>query len=159
MTGAWPEAQLDPIRRMRILAASIPGAAMAETVIAQPFERVWAVASDLEGELPHLIRDFRTVRVSPGEKGRLVLHARGYLGQRARFDVVLRPGWCWMQSRFLLGGMAAAPHPDGTTVALLGGLRQPGIRAMQPLVNAAGRPLAAGALRRLADRARLRGPE
>src|SRR5262249_21339627 len=133
------------------------GAAMAETVIAQPFERVWAVASDLEGELPHLIRDFRTVRVSPGEKGRLVLHARGYLGPRARFDAVLRPGRRWMQRRVRGGGVA--PPPDGPAVALPGGRRGPGIRAMHPLVNAAGRPLAAGALRRLADRARRRGPE
>jgi hypothetical protein len=152
MMSAWPAAELDPIRKMRILAASITGTAVAETVIAGPFERVWDVASDLETVLPHLIRDFRTVQVSPGEGDRLVLLARGHLGQRARFDVVLRPGWCWMQSRFLLGGMAAAPHPDGTTVAFLGGLRLPGTRALQPLINAAGAPMAASALRRLADR-------
>jgi hypothetical protein len=72
--------------------------------------------------------------------------------------VVLRPGWCWMQSRFLVGGMAAAPHPDGTSVAFLGGLRLPGMRALRPLIGAAGGPLAAGALRRLAVRVRLRDP-
>jgi len=88
---------------MQILAAAIPGTAIAETIVAQPFERVWAAASDLEAELPHIIRDFRAVRVSQGQGGRLVLHARGRLGQRARFDVVLLPGWCWMQSRFLAG--------------------------------------------------------
>lgn len=156
MTGTWPVADLDPIRRMRVMAASIPGTVLAEAVIPQPFDQAWAVAGDLEHELPYLIRDFRTVRITVGEDGRLILHARGYLGQRARFDVALRPGWCWMQSRFLVGGMAAAPHPDGTSFAFLGGLRIPGIAAVQPLIDAAGRPLAAGALRRLADRIRIR---
>ena len=156
MTGTWPAADLGPVRRMQILAAAIPGTAIAATIVTQPFEQVWAVASDLEAELPHMIRDFRAVRVSPGQGGRLVLHARGRFGQRARFDVVLLPGWCWMQSRFLVGGIAAAPHPDGTSVVFVGGLRLPGMRLFQPLIDTVGEALAAGALRRLADRIRLR---
>jgi hypothetical protein len=90
----------------------------------------------------------RAVRVSPGEGGRL--------GQRARFDVVLSPGWCWMRSRFLVGGIAAAPHPDGTSVAFVGGVRVRGMRFLQPLIDTVGKALAAGALRRLADRIQLR---
>jgi hypothetical protein len=60
--------------------------------------------------------------------------ARSRLGLRARLRGVLRPGWCWMQSRFLIIGMAALPQPDGTTlVALTGGVRVPGRAAIIPL--------------------------
>ena len=82
--------------------------------------------------MPRLIRDFRSVTVSPGDEGRLVMHARGYLGQRARFDVVIRPGWCWIESRFLLCGMAAAPDGGGTRFGSLGGIRIPGVTLLPP---------------------------
>ena len=49
----------------------------------------------------------------------MTARARGRLGQHARFDVVLRPGWCVMQSRFLIGGMAAVPEAGGTRFAFL----------------------------------------
>jgi hypothetical protein len=63
----------------------------------------------------------------------MTARARGRLGQRARFDVVLRPGRCLMQSRFLIGGMAAAPEGEGTRFAFLGGLRLPGIPLPDPV--------------------------
>jgi hypothetical protein len=75
--------------------------------------------------------------IADGEE-RLVMHARGYLGQRARFDVVIRPGWCWMQSRFLLCGMAAAPDPGGTRFGFLGGIRMPGVTLLHPLLHLVG---------------------
>lgn len=152
MNQHWPTADLDPIRRLQVMAAVTPGTVLAERVIPEPFDRVWAVASDLEVELPHLIRDFRTVHVTAAADERLELRVRGYLGQRARFDVVLRPGWCWMQSRLLLGGMAAAAHPDGTRFAFLGGIRVPGIRIAQTVVERAGEPIANSVLERLALR-------
>lgn len=63
----------------------------------------------------------------------------GTLGQRARFDVVLRPGWCLMRSRFVLGAMAAVPDPaGGTRFAALGGFRLPGMRPARPLLTLAG---------------------
>lgn len=61
-----------------------------------------------------------------------------------------------LDAKSLLGGIAAAPHPDGTSVAFVGGLRLPGMRLFQPLIDTVGEALAAGALRRLADRIRLR---
>ncbi len=152
MDQMWPTADLDPIRRLRVMAASTPGSVIAEAVIPEPVERVWAIAADLEAELPHLIRDFRSVRISAERGERLELRAHGYLGQRARFDVVLRPGWCWMQSRFLLGGMAATPHPDGTSFAFLAGIRLPGIGVAKPLIARAGKPIIEGILQRLALR-------
>jgi len=67
----------------------------------------------------------------------MTARARGRLGQHARFDVVLRPGWCVMQSRLLIGGMAAAPEAGGTRFAFLGGLRLPGVRLIDPLLRPA----------------------
>lgn len=59
--------------------------------------------------------------------------ARSRYGFRAHFRGVLRPGWCWLQSRFLIIGMAAAPDPaGGTRVALTGGVRVPGRAAIVP---------------------------
>jgi hypothetical protein len=52
--------------------------------------------------------------------------------------VVIRPGWCWMQSRFLLCGMAAAPDAGGTRFGFLGGIRAPGLGLLNPLLHLIG---------------------
>jgi hypothetical protein len=48
----WPVADLDPVRRLRALAAGVPGAVVVEDVIPASFEAVWGIASDLENEVP-----------------------------------------------------------------------------------------------------------
>jgi uncharacterized membrane protein len=63
---SWPVAELDTIRRLRVLAAAVPGAVVAETVIDAPFEPVWAVAADLEHQLPAYLPDVRSLRVIRG---------------------------------------------------------------------------------------------
>lgn len=138
MNQNWPVADLDPLRRLRVMAAAIPGTDLAELTIDAPPEAVWQVVSNLPVEMPRLVRDFRSVTITPGSGERLVMHARGYLGQRARFDVVIRPGWCWMQSRFLLCGMAAVPDPSGTRFGFLGGIRAPGVTLLHPLLHLVG---------------------
>jgi hypothetical protein len=138
MNQNWPVADLDPLRRLRVMAAAIPGTDLAELTIDAPPEAVWQVVSNLPVEMPRLVRDFRSVTITPGSGERLVMHARGYLGQRARFDVVIRPGWCWMQSRFLLCGMAAVPDPGGTRFGFLGGIRAPGVTLLHPLLHLVG---------------------
>ncbi|MFI7225889.1 hypothetical protein ACIBO5_21960 [Nonomuraea angiospora] len=136
----WPVADLDPVRRLRVLASAIPGASMAERVIAAPFEDVWAVVSALEEEFGTFEPDMRHLTIVSGRGSeRLVAKARSRYGMRARFDVELRPGWCWMQSRFLIVAVAAAAVPGGTLVAQTGGVRVPGRAALVPLgVRAAG---------------------
>jgi hypothetical protein len=138
MNQHWPVPDLDPVRRLRVMAAAIPGTDLTEVVIDAPPEQVWQVASNLQAEMPRLVRDFRSVTVTPGTAERLVMQARGYLGQRARFDVVIRPGWYWMQSRFLLCGMAAAPDPSGTRFGFLGGIRAPDATLLHPLLHLIG---------------------
>jgi hypothetical protein len=90
-------------------------------------------AADLEQELPTYQPHVQAFRVKRGEGDRLEGLASGYGGLRARFDVVLRPGWRWMQSRFLLFGLAAVPVPGGTLLARAGGSRVPGTALLQPL--------------------------
>ena len=149
-------AELDPVRRMRVIAASTPGAGYAEKLIPAPFDAVWDTASDLERELPRLLTDVRSFEITSARGERMTARARGSLGQRARFDVVLRPGWCVMQSRFLIGGMAAAPEGDGTRFAFLGGFRLPGLRLIDPLLRPPARTLALRPIRRLEDRLSVR---
>jgi hypothetical protein len=139
MTEEWPAADLDPVRRLRVLAASVRFPVyVSEVVVPAPVEQVWAVASDLERELPRCISTVHEVRITHAEGDRLELMAFGTLGQRARFDVVLRPGWCLMRSRFVLGAMAAVPEAGGTRFASLGGFRLPGARLASPLLNVMG---------------------
>ena len=156
MNQDWPMTELDPVRRMRVLAAATPGVAYAEKLIPARFDAVWETASDLEHQLPRMITDLRSFEITGARGERMTARARGRLGQRARFDVVLRPGWCVMQSRFLIGGMAAAPEAEGTRFAFLGGLRLPGIRLLDPLLRPAARPLALRPIRQLEHQLRAR---
>lgn len=147
----WPVAEFDPVRRLRVIAATTRGASIHETVITAPLDSVWAVAADLEGELPRwLFADIRSVAVTASDDDRLVARALGHSGLRARFNVVLRPGWCLMQSRFVLGGMAATDEAGATRFALLGGLRG-SARFLAPAI----RPVIA----RIGDRALIRFAE
>ena len=45
----WPDVVLSNVDRLRVLAAARPHLAVYECVIDAPFERVWAIAGDLEG--------------------------------------------------------------------------------------------------------------
>lgn len=152
MTDNWPIAELDTVRRLQILAAAQPSALFVEEVVPAPFDAVWAVAADLENELPVLLPDVRSLRITSTDGERLEAHAHGYAGVRARFDVVLKPGWCVMQSRFLLGGMAAVPDGDGTRFAFLGGFRFPGVRLLRPALRPLGEHYGPTVLRRLRSR-------
>lgn len=59
-----------------------------------------------------------------------------------------------MQSRFLLGGLAATPEAGGTGTrfAFMGGLRFPGVRLLHPLLGTVGEPLGTRVIRRLEQR-------
>jgi hypothetical protein len=154
----WPVAELDTIRRLRALAAAVPGAFVAETTLDAPFDQVWAVAADLEHELPAYLPDVRSFIVTRRDGERLQAHARGYAGLRARFDIVLRPGWCVMRSRFLLGGLAAVPDGQRTRFAFLGGVHIPAQRALAPPLTAFGNWAAPRVLSRFASRVHQRPP-
>lgn len=121
----------DPVARLRIMAAGLQAALHAEEWIDLPYERVWAVAADLEGELPQLVPFLRQFRVPPGDSPRKRALARGVLGIRDTFEVRLAPGWCLMQSRLVVGGMAAVPEGSGTRFAMLGAVRPTALGPVQ----------------------------
>jgi hypothetical protein len=154
MTATWPIAELNAVQRLHVL-ASATGATYATTTAHAPIEQVWAVIEDLEHELPHLLPDVRRFVITSRDQDRLQGEATGYLGLRARFEVVLRPGWCVMQSRRLLGGFAATTTIDGTEVAFLSRLRVPGRSVLAPILD----PLAASLAKRVLERLEARvGP-
>jgi len=130
----WPVAELDAVRRLYVLAAAA-GAVVVERVIPAPVEAVWAVASDLEREVPRLGWYVRSLRIVRANGDRLALDVRGPLGVRDHFDAVLRPGWCWCQGRVLRVGMAATPTPEGTLFATAAGLRLPGAGVLRPALR------------------------
>lgn len=136
----WPVADLDPVRRLRVLAESTPGIVYAEQIVPADFARTWAIAADLETTMPSMITNIRSFTITARHGIRLEAMARSPWGMRARFDVVLRPGYCVMRSRFVVGGMAAVPAGEHTHFAFFGGLRFPGVRVlMRPLQSVTGK--------------------
>ncbi|MER6389816.1 hypothetical protein ACFXEL_35360 [Streptomyces sp. NPDC059382] len=144
------DATVDEVGRLRIMVAGVPGARIVERVLPAEPAAVWAVMGDLEGEFRRFQPDMRGLRVLRVTGDRVEALARSRYGFRAHLRGVVRPGWCWLQSRFLIIGMAASPEPGGgTRVALTGGVRVPGRAAIVPLGAA---PELARAMARLAAR-------
>jgi hypothetical protein len=122
VTAAWPAARLDPIARLRALAAGLPGAALHERVIDAPFADVWGYVSDLEHSVPEWDRDVARIRIVRSSGERLRVHSWSpRVPVPLGFDVTLRPGWCWMASHLYVVGMAAVPDGDRTRFAHLEG--------------------------------------
>ena len=134
MTEGWPVTELDPIRRLHVMAAAVRGARVTERVLDAPLGDVWATLSDFEGGFAAVQPDMRRVRVVRRLDERVSVAAVSRRGFRALLHGTVRPGWCWLQSRFLIIAMAAATEPDGRTrVALTGGVRVPGRAAIVPV--------------------------
>ena len=129
----WPQAELTDVERFRALAAGVPGAAVTERVLPQDPEQVAQMLADLD-VFAEIHADLVKATLEKRDGDRVVVRARGARGQRARLEGQLRPGWCWLQSRFLIIGMAVAAEPGcGTRVALTGGIRVPGRAAIVPI--------------------------
>ncbi|WP_251094193.1 hypothetical protein [Streptomyces sp. Caat 7-52] len=147
----------DPVRRLRVLAAGLHAGMYAEEHLSLPYERVWPVAADLRDELPHLVPFLREFRVPPGDADRKEALAVGRSGLTETFEVRLAPGWCLMQSRLVVGGMAAVPEAGGTRFAVLGATRPAALRPAQWLYGRLlGERRGRAFVRRVAERAALR---
>ncbi|WP_412076026.1 hypothetical protein ACLF6K_09550 [Streptomyces xanthophaeus] len=164
MTTGWPTAALDPVQRLRVMAAGLGAVMYAEEYIDAPFDEVWDVAGDLEGELPHLVPTLQSFRLVPGFRPGAPERGQGWaygpLGYRARFEVLLQPGYCLMQSRHVVGGMAAVPEGNGTRFAVLGGVRgsreAKALNALRALGTDRGRRMIARTRRRASARGTVR---
>lgn len=129
----WPQAELTDVERFRALAAGVPGAAVTERVLPHEPDQVKAMLADLD-VFAEIHADLTSATLLERDGDRVVVRAKGARGQRARLVGQLRPGWCWLQSRLLIIGMAVAAEPGGgTRVALTGGIRVPGRAAIVPL--------------------------
>ncbi|BFV59257.1 hypothetical protein KCMC57_up43610 [Kitasatospora sp. CMC57] len=150
----------DRIARLRVLAAGLRAPLYAERRFDLPFDRVWAVVADLEGELPHLIPFVREFRVPAGDSELKQAEAVDTLGFRGRFEARLGPGWCLMQSRLVTMGMAAEPDGEGgggTRFAVCGALRPAALGPVQRgYRRLVGERRARAFLREVERRARLR---
>ena len=111
----YPTVELDPVQRMRALAAALPHAVYREAVFDASSDRVWSLVGDLERGAPQFEFGVRAAKIVSRSGDALELIATNKLGMKTRFDVVLQPGWCIMKSRAAQIGMAVAEEPDGRT--------------------------------------------
>ena len=110
-SGTWPVVEIDPVAKLRALAAGIPLAVVDEALFDVPFERFWGFVGDLEKSTPRIEGSVHGVRILERRgDDRLRLEIRTLIGTRDEFEVVLRPGYCIMQSGRAVVGMAARPE-------------------------------------------------
>jgi hypothetical protein len=143
----------DPIDRLHVIAAGIPGAAIVERVLDAPFESVWATATDFEGALSGFEVSVSRARIVKRDGETVTLESRlPLLPVHQRIDIHLREGWCLMQGRGFVAGMAARPEGDRTRFAHLEAARVPGAAITKPLMKA--KMVLTGELRRIEKLAR-----
>jgi hypothetical protein len=112
-------ADLDPIDRLAILAAALPGAAVRQRRIAAPFDAVWQVIADLEHATPRYEPGVAQVRVIEQRGEFLRLLVQDTAGREGAMDARLRPGWCLMQSATVVIAFAARRVGSETLLAHL----------------------------------------
>jgi hypothetical protein len=117
---------LDPIDRLAVLAAGLPGAAVRQRRVAAPFDAVWQVIADLEDSIPRYEPGVAHVRVVERRGEFLRLVVRDTAGDEDAVDARLRPGWCLMQSATVVVAFAARGLGEETLLAHLEHRRGPG---------------------------------
>ncbi|MFI7135731.1 hypothetical protein ACIBQ1_59505 [Nonomuraea sp. NPDC050153] len=116
---------LDPIDRLAVLAAALPGAVVGQRRIAAPFDAVWQVIADLENATPRYEPGVAHVRVIERRGEFLRLLVQDSAGREDAMDARLRPGWCLMQSATIVIAFAARRLGSETLLAHLEHRRVP----------------------------------
>ncbi len=119
MTYPVVSSDIDPVDRLSILAAALPGAAVAQRRIAAPFDAVWQVIADLEHFTPRYEPGVARVRVIERRGELLRLLVQDTAGREHAVDARLRPGWCLMQSATIVVAFAARRLGSQTLLAHL----------------------------------------
>ena len=119
MTYPATSSGIDPVDRLAILAAALPGAAVAQRRIAAPFDAVWRVIADLENATPRYEPGVAHVRVIEQRGELLRLLVQDTTGREHAMDARLRPGWCLMQSATVVTAFAARRLGSQTLLAHL----------------------------------------
>ena len=110
MTYPAASSDIDPVDRLTILAAALPGAAVAMRRIAASFDAVWQVIADLEHATPRYEPGVARVRVTERHGEFLRLLVQDTAGREDAMEARLRPGWCVMQSGTIVIAFAALRH-------------------------------------------------
>jgi len=119
MTYPGASSDIDPVDRLTILAAALPGAAVAQRRIAAPFDAVWRVIADLENATPRYEPGVAHVRVIEQRGELLRLLVQDTTGREHAMDARLRPGSCLMQSATVVIAFAARRLGSQTLLAHL----------------------------------------
>ena len=119
MTYPVASSDIDPVDRLTILAAALPGAAVAQRRIAASFEAVWRVIADMEHATPRYEPGVARVRVIERHGELLRLLVQDTAGREETMDARLRPGWCLMQSATTVVAFAARRLGNETLLAHL----------------------------------------
>jgi len=90
---------------------------------------------DLEQGTPLWKTDVTGLTVLRQDDERLDVEIRSYFGIGLRLTAILRPGWCLMQGRLLVVGMAAAPEGERTRFAHFQAVSLPGSRLLRPFLR------------------------
>ena len=125
MNDPAEQAGIDPIHRLTILAAALPGAAVRQRRIAAPFEAVWRVIADLEHSTPRYEPGVTRVRLTHRHGQLMQLAVTHSDGREEPATATLRPGWCLMQSATAVVAFAAIPIGGETQLAHLEHRRGP----------------------------------
>jgi hypothetical protein len=119
VNDAVASADIDPVDRLAILAAALPGAVVRQRRIAAPFAAVWRVIADLEHAIPRYEPGVAHVRVIERDGQFLRLLVQDIGGREEMMDARLRPGWCLMQSATVVVAFAARRLGSQTLLAHL----------------------------------------
>jgi hypothetical protein len=122
---AWPTATLDGVRRLRVLAAVLPGVHLEEREVELPFERVWRLLTDLERNVPRFDRNVASLRVTQRNASSLRVVVRTPGGLSLPFQVEIEDGFMWMQAparSYVVGIGAGAINDHHTRYAHLEGI-------------------------------------
>jgi hypothetical protein len=115
--NAPPMEALDPLARLRILSAALPGSILATRHVRSSFSATWKIIDDLERFTAQYESAVINVRIvaAAGHRRRLVVTYR--TGAWEESDVLLRPGWCLMQSPAAVVAFAALPKGQGALIS------------------------------------------
>ncbi|MBM3664008.1 MAG: hypothetical protein FJW94_14260 [Actinobacteria bacterium] len=109
----------DPIARLRVLAAALPGSVIAERTLDASFDQVWQVIADLETMTPRYEHNVSTVEVTDRDGARATILVTTRTGHTETMDVRLVLGWCLMHSPSTVVAFAARDAGNQTLLAHL----------------------------------------
>jgi len=110
---------LDPVLRVHVLAAALPGSVVAERDLAAPFDRVWRVVTDLETMAPQYETNVTAIEVVERSPTWARIVATFLGGRLEEMDVRIVPGWCLMQSESVVSAFGARQVGTHTVLAHL----------------------------------------